>query len=61
MDGPRDYHTEWSKSDKDKYRDITYMWNLNNITNKLIYKTETDSDIENKIIVIKGERVGEIT
>ena len=37
------------------------MWNLNNITNKLIYKTETDSDIENKIIVIKGERVGEIT
>ena len=27
MDGPRDYHTEWSKSEEDKY-DLTYMWNL---------------------------------
>ena len=27
MDGPRDYHTKWSKSEKDKYS-ITYMWNL---------------------------------
>ena len=24
----RDYHTKWSKSDKDKYHDITNMWNL---------------------------------
>ena len=28
---------------KDKYHDITYMWNLKNDTNELIYKTETDS------------------
>ena len=28
MDGLRDCHTEWSKSDKDKYHDIAYMWNL---------------------------------
>ena len=27
-DGPRDYHTKWSKSEKDKHHDITYMWNL---------------------------------
>ena len=27
MDGPRDCHTKWSKSDTDKY-DIAYMWNL---------------------------------
>ena len=27
MDGPGDYHTKWSKSEKDKY-DITHMWNL---------------------------------
>ena len=27
MDGPRDYHTKWSMSDKDKY-DIAYMRNL---------------------------------
>ena len=32
MDGPRVYHTEWSKSEKDKYH-ITYMWNL-----KILYK-----------------------
>ena len=27
MDGTRDSHTEWNKSEKDKY-DIAYMWNL---------------------------------
>ena len=45
MDGPRDYHTKWNKSDKDKYYDIIYMWNLKHDTNELIYKTETDSQI----------------
>ena len=30
------------------------MWNLKDGTNKHIYKT--DSDIENKFMVIKGER-----
>ena len=32
------------------------MWNLKHDTNELIYKTETDSDIENKLMVTKGER-----
>ena len=33
------------------------MWNLKeNDTNELIYKTETLSDIENKLMVTKGER-----
>ena len=37
------------------------MWNLNkNDTNELIYKTETDSQTENKLIVAKGERRGGI-
>ena len=35
MDGPRDYHTKWSKSDEDKYGDITYMWNLKYNTIKI--------------------------
>ena len=35
---------------------ITYMWNLKNYTNELIYKTERLTDIENKIMVTKGER-----
>ena len=45
MDGPRDYHTKWSKSDRERQIcDITYMWNLKKYdTNELIYKTETDS------------------
>ena len=45
MDEPRDYHTKWSKSDREREisYDITLMWNLKSDTNELIYKTETDS------------------
>ena len=44
MDGHRDCHTEWSKSDRERQiYDITYMWNLKNVINELIYKIETDS------------------
>ena len=61
MDVPRDYPTKWSKSEKDKYG-ITYMWNLKNSTNKLIYKIETDSDKKKKktqkFMILKNE-VGE--
>ena len=46
MDGPRDYRTKWSKSDKDKYYDITWYHSFvefEKLYNELIYKTETDS------------------
>ena len=46
MNGPGDYHTKWSKSDRERQisYDIAYMWNLKKKdTNELIYKTETDS------------------
>ena len=45
MDRPRDYHTKWSKSHRERQMsyDITYMWILKNDTNELIYKTETVS------------------
>ena len=45
MDGPRDCHAEWSKSEREKQvpYDITYMWNLKYNTNELIHETETDS------------------
>ena len=45
MDAPRDYHTKWSKSEREKQipYDITYMWNLKYDTNERIYKRETDS------------------
>ena len=47
MDGPRDYHTKWSKSERDRQisYDITYMWNLKYDTNELIYMKETDSQV----------------
>ena len=39
MDGPRDCHTKWNKSDREREisYDTTYMWNLkSNDTNELI-------------------------
>ena len=44
MDGPRDYHTKWSKSDKDTYHLISLTCRIErNDTNELIYKTKKDS------------------
>ena len=34
------------------------MWNLKNITNEYKCKAETDSDIENNLMVNKGKREG---
>ena len=34
------------------------MWNLKYYTKEL-YETETDSDIENRLLVAKGEGLGE--
>ena len=43
MDGPGDYHTKRSQSVGERQiYDITYMWNLENSTDRLIYKSETD-------------------
>ena len=35
--------------------DITYMWNLKYDTDQHIYETKTDTDIENRVVVDKGE------
>ena len=45
MDGPRDYHTKWSKSERERQipYGITCIWNLKYDTNEPIYETETDS------------------
>ena len=37
---------------------INYMWNLKNSTNESIYKTETDTDTENRLTVMKREGEG---
>ena len=43
VDATRDYHTKWSKSEREKQipYDITYMLNLRCGTNEPIYKTQT--------------------
>ena len=42
MDGTRDSHTEWSKSERERQLpyDITYIWNLTYSTNELFLRTE---------------------
>jgi len=44
IDRPRDYHTKWSESEKDKYHMILLICEiLKNDTNELTYKTEAGS------------------
>jgi len=60
VDGPRDYHTEWSKSDRERQiYNKTYVWNLKKWY-KWIYLQNRNgvTDMKNKLIVIKGERGG---
>ena len=43
MDGPRDYHPMWNKSERERQipNGIIYMWNIKYDTNELSYKTNT--------------------
>ena len=46
MGGPRDYHTEWGKSEKEKeilYIINTYILNLENVTDDFIRDTDMRS------------------
>ena len=63
MDGPRDYHTKWSKPDRERQisYDITYMWNLKKLYKwTYVQNRNRPTDIENKLMVTKGERGGGI-
>ena len=57
MDGRREYYTKWTKSQRERKlpSNITYMWNQKYDTNEPIWKTETDSLTENKLVVTSGE------
>ena len=58
IDGPKGYHSKLSKSDRERQIlcDITYMWNLKKIIQMNLHIKQTDlTDIENKLIVTKGE------
>ena len=61
MNGPTDYQTKWSKSDRERQMsyDITYLYDLlKSDTNELIYKTERLADIENTLMVTKSNSEG---
>ena len=57
----RDYHTKWSNSETEGQilYNITYMWDLKTSTNKLIYKTETDTQTQKANIWLPKEKRGE--
>ena len=61
MDGPRDYHTKWGKSDRERQMsyNINYMWNLKKMV-KITYLQSRNkfTDIENETMVTEGERGG---
>ena len=44
MDGPKDYHTKWNRSERERQLpyDISYTWSLKYDTSEFIYETETD-------------------
>ena len=54
MDGPRDSHTKWNKSEEDKYHMVSYV--ESKIWHKWTYlqKRNRPTDIENKFMVTKG-------
>ena len=56
MDGPRNYHTKWSKSDRE--RQIYHLYVESKIWHKWTYLQNRNrlTDIENKLMVTKGER-----
>ena len=58
MDATRDYHTKWSKSEREKHipYDIISIRNLKYGINELVYKME--ADMENRVVVTKKERGG---
>ena len=61
MDGPRDYNTKWSQTEKAKYHMITlYMEPKKNKkgTNEPIYKTEIDGLWKKTYIYQRGNTVG---
>ena len=60
-DGPRDCPTR-SEVQKEKEKqmlyDIAYMWTLKCYTREPIYKTETDSDIYNRLVAATDQGKG---
>ena len=61
MDGPRDSHTEWSKSEREKHisYNITYIWDLEKWYRWIYSQSrKRDTDIEKKHMDTKGVKEG---
>ena len=61
VDGPRDCHTEWSKSEREKQilHINTYMWTLEKCYRWSYWQSRNrDTDVENKRMDTKGEKGG---
>ena len=50
--------SEVSESDRDTYHDISYMWNLKNNTNELLYKTDSQTKKTNSWLPKGRDKVG---
>ena len=62
MDWLGGHYAKWNKSDRERQipYDITYMWNLKNDANELVYNTEIDSQSrKTNLWLPKGKGVGE--
>ena len=61
VDGPRECHTEWSKSEREKqilYINA-YMWNLEKwYRSSYLQSRNRDTDVENKCMDTKGKGGG---
>ena len=60
MDGPRDCHTEWNQTEKDKDHMISFICRIKKKWYKWSYLQNRNrlTDFENKLKVTKGERWG---
>ena len=48
--------SEVKQTEKDKYHDMIYMWNLKSDANELIYKTEIESQMQKTNLLLPSER-----
>ena len=58
IDGPRHYHTKWSKTEKDKHRMvlcICWFLKIKRDTNKLTYKTK--NRLREKDLIVDGGEI----
>ena len=56
-DRPGDYHTKWSKSDRERHYDSIDMWNLKRWS-KWTYLQSRNRDKESNLWLPKGQREG---